>query len=200
MGRKLEFDRDKALTKATELFWKRGYVNTSLAQLLKAMKLGEGSFYNTFKGKRHLYLECLQHYNRTFMARRSAALSSERPAVERITEFFDVVIEDLASNKAPGCMVSNSINNEVLSERELRSYLFGGFQRMLAFIAGIVAQGQSRGEVTASLRPEVAARILFTYLHGLHRLSVYELEPEARREETHAFVEAMLRPSNTGTL
>jgi hypothetical protein len=34
-----------------------------LRDLLKGMKIGEGSFYNTFKTKKNAYLECLKHYN-----------------------------------------------------------------------------------------------------------------------------------------
>ncbi len=201
MGRQLEFDRDKALTRATELFWKRGYVNTSVAQLQKAMKLGEGSLYNTFKSKKQLYLECLRHYNATFMTHRSQALRGEcaqalrgeRGARERIIDFFDVVIEELASNKATGCLVSNSLTNEVLSERELKSYLFGSFDSMLAFLASIVADGQERGELHEDLDPQATARVLFTYLHGLNRLSVYDLDPKARHAETRAFIDGVLR-------
>lgn len=192
MGRRLEFDRSKALTRATELFWKRGYVDTSLAQLLKAMKLGEGSFYNTFKSKKQLYLECLKHYNATFMTRRSEALRSARPAKDRIQDFFDVVIEDLSQNKAAGCLVSNSLTNEVLSERELKKYLFEGFEQFLDYMARVVAEGQEAGELSKQVEPRVSARVLFTYLHGLHRLSAYDLEPDQRRAETRAFVEAVL--------
>jgi len=197
MGRKLEFDRDKALTKATELFWKRGYVNTSVAQLQKAMKLGEGSFYNTFKSKKRLYLECLGHYNQTFMSPRSVALRGERPSKARILEFFDVVVEDLSNNKAPGCLVSNSLSNEVLAERELKSYLWTRFEVFLDYLAGIVTQGQQSGELEPGLDPTTTARVLFTYLHGLNRLSVYAYDAEARRAETQSFVDAVLPLANT---
>ncbi len=192
MGRPRAFDRDKALRKATKVFWKQGYVNTSVADLKKAMGLGEGSFYNAFKSKRALYLECLKHYNQTFMARRSEALRAEGSAKDRIHGFFQVVIDDLARNKAAGCLVSNSLTHEVLSERELKRYLFGGFESFLEYVADIVKQGQESGEIHASLDPTAQARVLFTYLHGLHRLSAYEFDAESRSAETIAFVNAVL--------
>ena len=54
MGRGIEFDYDKAIARATRLFWKTGYSNTSLRDLLKVMNIGEGSFYNTVKSKKNL--------------------------------------------------------------------------------------------------------------------------------------------------
>ncbi|MCP5071256.1 MAG: TetR/AcrR family transcriptional regulator [bacterium] len=193
MGRPLEFDRDRALARATQLFWKRGYVNTSVAQLQKAMKLGEGSFYNTFKSKKGLYVECLSYYNATFMARRSQALRAEAPAVQRIQDFFDVVVEDMGTGRPPGCLVSNSLSNEVLAERAVGRDLFVGFGRFLGYLAQIVAEGVDSGELAASLDPATTARVLFTYLHGLNRLSVYDFDAEARRTETRALVAAVLK-------
>ena len=65
MARALEFDYDKAIDKATRVFWKNGYSGTSLRDLLKAIGIGEGSFYNTLKSKKQLYLKCLKRYNDT---------------------------------------------------------------------------------------------------------------------------------------
>ena len=44
MARGLEFDYDKAIDKATRIFWKKGYSDTSLRDLLKGMGIGKGSF------------------------------------------------------------------------------------------------------------------------------------------------------------
>jgi len=80
MARALEFDYDKAIDKATRVFWKNGYSGTSLRDLLKAIGIGEGSFYNTLKSKKQLYLECLKRYNDTVGRRRAAALFSPSSA------------------------------------------------------------------------------------------------------------------------
>ena len=60
MARSIEFDYDQALERATRLFWRDGYAGTSLRDLLKVIGIGEGSFYNTLKSKKRLYIECLK--------------------------------------------------------------------------------------------------------------------------------------------
>src|SRR5215813_5942952 len=82
LARALEFDYDKAIDKATRVFWKNGYSGTSLRDLLKAIGIGEGSFYNTLKSKKQLYLKCLKRYNNTVGRRRAEALFSPSSAKE----------------------------------------------------------------------------------------------------------------------
>jgi TetR/AcrR family transcriptional repressor of nem operon len=45
-----------------EVFWKQGYENTSMNDLLDAMGIQRGSFYNTFGSKKETYLRALDRY------------------------------------------------------------------------------------------------------------------------------------------
>ena len=101
MARRIEFNYDRAIDRATRLFWKKGYSNTSLRDLLKVMGIGEGSFYNTVKSKKHLYLECLRHYNDTVSRRRLAALLSKPSIKQGIRAFFEIVLDELDDPKTP---------------------------------------------------------------------------------------------------
>jgi len=77
MPRTREFDYDLALDQAMRLFWAKGYSNTSLRELLKVMRIGEGSFYNAVRSKKALYLACLKHYNDVVTRRRLQAFEAE---------------------------------------------------------------------------------------------------------------------------
>ncbi|HEY0690470.1 MAG TPA: helix-turn-helix domain-containing protein [Kribbella sp.] len=55
MARTREFDDETAVRAARELFWERGYVSTSLAQLQAATKLSRSSMYATYGNKRGLF-------------------------------------------------------------------------------------------------------------------------------------------------
>ncbi len=59
MARPKEFDRDKALESALATFRKNGFGATTTDDLRLAMGIGRQSFYDTFKGKREIYLEAL---------------------------------------------------------------------------------------------------------------------------------------------
>lgn len=192
MGRPIGFDKERALNKATQLFWKQGYTKTSVAELQRTMKLGESSFYNSFRSKKALYLECLKHYNKVNMLERSRALRSDRSAKERIYDFFDVVLSELEENSCPGCFTTNSLSHEVLREKELKGFLFSNMEAFLAYLQTVIEQGQKEEEISANLPPEVTARVVFTYLQGLHRLAVYQFNRKQRRKETRAFLDSVL--------
>ena len=63
MARPKEFDRDEALTTALGVFRKKGFSATSTDDLRFAMGIGRLSFYDTFTGKKEVYLEALRKYN-----------------------------------------------------------------------------------------------------------------------------------------
>ncbi|MFE5588533.1 helix-turn-helix domain-containing protein, partial [Kitasatospora sp. NPDC056531] len=59
MARTKEFDPDAALQAALELFWRRGYEATSMADLVEGLGIARASIYATFGSKRELYLRAL---------------------------------------------------------------------------------------------------------------------------------------------
>ena len=48
------FEIQDAVDKAMQVFWEKGYVDTSIADLLKATGLKRSSLYNAFGDKRNL--------------------------------------------------------------------------------------------------------------------------------------------------
>ena len=62
MARPKAFDVDQALERAMELFWRQGYLATSLPDLVEHMGIGRQSLYDTFGDKRQLFLQALDRY------------------------------------------------------------------------------------------------------------------------------------------
>ena len=91
------------------------------------MGIGEGSFYNTLKSKKNLYLQCLKHYDDTVIRRRAAALLSGASAKEGVRAFFRTVLDELDDPRTPRiCLMGASLSSDVLAERELKRYVVEG--------------------------------------------------------------------------
>ena len=173
MARALEFDYDKAIDKATRVFWKKGYSGTSLRDLLKAIGIGEGSFYNTLKSKKELYLECLKHYNDTVGRRRAEALFSPSSAKQGVRGLFRAVLDDLDDPRTPRvCLIARSVSSDVLAEDDLRESIQSDMTALFGAFSERLNSAKDTGELPPEFEPEVVAQILGTYFQGLFRTAL----------------------------
>jgi len=170
VARALEFDYDKAIDKATRIFWKKGYAGTSLRDLLKGIGIGEGSFYNTLKSKEQLYLKCLEHYNETVGRRRATALFSPASAKEGVRNFFKILLDDLDDPQtARSCLMARSVSSEVLAEKDLKKIVHATMTAFEDAFAQRLSSAKDSGELPPEFEPEVVAQLISTYVQGLFR-------------------------------
>lgn len=66
-GRKREFDYESALDSAMYTFWQKGYLGTSMSDLIESMKINKPSMYRAFGNKESLFIKATQRYIDTQM-------------------------------------------------------------------------------------------------------------------------------------
>lgn len=181
---------NRALEKATRVFWAKGYVSASMRNLLKAMGIGEGSFYHLFGSKKRLYLECLKHYNNVVTRRRIEALTSEPSVRKGIRAFFRTVLDELDNPRTPRvCLLSQSLSADVLEECGLDTYVTEQMRGFEAIFVDRLKQAKKSGELSPDFPAEVTAEIIVTYLQGFFRV----VQVLKDREQMWKQIEAMLK-------
>lgn len=119
-GRPRAFNREQALHRALEVFWRQGYEPASVAELCKAMEINPPSLYATFGNKASLFLEALRHYERTYWDAPAKRFMNEPDIYTAITNFFNESAQILLSPETPcGCMVVLAAINIAESEKEI---------------------------------------------------------------------------------
>ncbi|CAB3770067.1 TetR/AcrR family transcriptional regulator [Paraburkholderia humisilvae] len=193
MGRKIAFNYDRALDKATSLFWKTGYAGTGLRDLLKVMDIGEGSFYNTLKSKKNLYLMCLQRYEEKEIHARMHALASAPTAALGIRAFFLRVLDRLDHPNIPSrlCMIAAMASKEVLSEPDLRKRAKKGLEDVRALLRERLVRDRDEGILPSSLDPSIVASIITTYLQGLWRMALVEYDRPSFEQQIDVFLSGL---------
>ncbi len=193
MGRKIAFDYDQALDRATWLFWKNGYAETALRDLLKVMEIREGSFYNTLKSKKQLYLTCVQRYEDTVVRMRLQALVSAPTAREGIRAFFADVLDWLDNPNAPSrlCMIAAMAAEDVLSEPDLRKRAEDGLERVQTLLRERLTEDRDKGLLLPTLDPEVTALVITTYLQGLWRMALVDYDRPSFERQIDAFLSGL---------
>jgi TetR/AcrR family transcriptional repressor of nem operon len=189
MGRKLEFNYERAVERATKVFWAKGYSAASMRDLLKAMGIGEGSFYHLFGSKNRLYLECLKRYNETVTRWRLDALEAEPSVRKALRDFFRGLIDDLDNPNRPHvCLMARSLSSDVLDEAELGASVKSGMKLFEERISARLEKAKHEGELPSSFQTDISAQIIFTFLQGYFRV-VKVLKP---REEMWQQIEVLL--------
>ena len=86
MGRPRSFDIDRALDRALQVFWRKGYEGTSLSDLTKAVGVNRPSLYAAFGDKETLFRKALDRYLDGPAAYTQEALkeSTARAVIERL--------------------------------------------------------------------------------------------------------------------
>jgi AcrR family transcriptional regulator len=108
-GRPRAFNIDIALEQALLLFWRKGYLGTSLTDLTEAMGINRPSLYAAFGNKETLFRKALDRYR----DQRSAYLRDalEEPTARRAIELMMQGVVDLVTN--PGnpssCLLAQSL-------------------------------------------------------------------------------------------
>ena len=192
MARALEFDYDQAIDKATRVFWKKGYSGTSLRDLLKAIGIGEGSFYNTLKSKKQLYLECLKRYNDTVGRRRAEALFSPASAKEGIRGLFRSLLDDLDNPRTPRvCLLARSVSSDVLAERDLQKVVQTDMAALVGAFSNRLRSAKDTGELPSEFDAEGVAQIIATYLQGLFRTALLSYDRSKLERQIDLFLTSL---------
>ena len=127
MGRPREFDVDKALDLALQVFWRKGYEGASMADLTETMGITKPSLYSAFGNKEELFRKALDRYVDGPGGYFQVALAkpTARAVVEHLLyESADAVTDP---NHPPGCLAvqgalscgdaAESIKQELMSRR-----------------------------------------------------------------------------------
>lgn len=150
MARAKEFDTEKAIDQAMEIFWQYGFNRSSLSQLTKATGLHKGSLYAAFKSKEHLFQICLKRYmNKAANDFHSSHLGPR----EYLKTFFLKKLNCAPKRKKRGCLLMNSsleFAHDTKEKKKLNA-LLDGVQKNLK---SALVKGQELGEFSQEMDPD----------------------------------------------
>lgn len=172
MARPREFDTDDAIRKAAEVFWRKGYEEASLPDLLEGMGLTRGSLYKAFKDKKNLFLLVLDHYETAAVDKVVARLTD--PGVpdgrRRIIGLFKGVVNAVRAGDRRGCLLCTAAAGNEMGDPDIAAAVNKGLRR----IRDAMGLALKASPIHSSLRPDenrVLANVLLTQYVGLRVLA-----------------------------
>ncbi len=155
-----QFDPQVALRKAVEIFWALGYEGTSMTQLLKAMGIQKGSFYDTFGSKHQVFMQAIDQYfkDRFDSFDRQTAGKSPKEAIVAIMDL--VRRECLSDERSKSCLVVNCVLERAHSDPELLEKSQGIFKFHEKVFLTLIREGQKLGTIPDSVNATDASKVL----------------------------------------
>ncbi|MDZ8200576.1 helix-turn-helix domain-containing protein [Microbacterium sp. SSW1-59] len=189
VGRPRLFDEDVVLGELTGLFWRHGYAQTSMSQIVEISGMHKPSLYRAFGSKDELFARVLRRYLAERMGAFAAMIDSSGSGPEAVHRFLDLFETDAVSARGrDGCLM-------VMASNELRGHLheydFAADYReqMRACLSVLVARACGVDEAAAAGAEVVRTRtdLLTTYLLGMHVI----MRSGAPASEIHDFLRAL---------
>ena len=154
-----------------ETFWRKGYHQTSMQDLVDAMGINRASLYDTFADKHTLYKLALTHYCDLNTAEMADAIADADTARAKIQAIFDRVLREISEDDdKKGCFITNA-TLEMLPHYPDVSILVNEDNEVLRLILHtILTAGKTANELTAKLPINEVIPFLMSQLSGLRVL------------------------------
>jgi AcrR family transcriptional regulator len=161
--------RDRIISESLKLFSLKGFLSTSLQDILDAANTSKGGFYNHFKTKEILLTAVLSEARKVWRERVLFGIDKTVNPVAKVEKLLlnyrDRYIKD--SETFPGGCIFVALSVELDDQiPHLARELNEGFVRLKAMIHRLLDQGKESGEIRKNVDTDSVTEMIFAGLIG----------------------------------
>ena len=155
-----QFDPQDALRRAMLVFWTHGYEGTSLSNLLQAMSIQKGSFYDTYGSKHELYLKAMELYLQERFAGFERITENREPKEALLAVLDAIRKECVGKEREKSCLALNCVLERAQSDPAALKIVQQAFKFQEKFYASLIREGQQAGTISSEIDPSEASKVL----------------------------------------
>jgi len=161
-------NRDKLLDKGVALLMSQGYHGTGLKEILDAVQIPKGSFYNYFASKEAFGAAVVQHYIEPFIEQLGRHLQNpELDALSALRLDFAELSAELENNEFKGgCLLGNVMGESADTSDLCRDALTIAVRRYRDLLQTGLAKAQQQGAVRTDKSTQTLADLLTNAWQG----------------------------------
>lgn len=164
MPRRKEFEPDDVLDKAMALFWEKGYVQTSLDDLVQHTGVSLYGLYSTFGDKKELFIKVLDRYRHSVIAGLLGELNEPNASLSAIRRYFEGFIEiSKKPERKLGCLMCNTAIELSPHDDEIAQKVDAYLQQVTSALHRALSNAVRQGE----LKPRTDVDALSDFLVGV---------------------------------
>lgn len=167
MARTKAFNPDKALLKARDIFWLKGFEATSMQDLVEGMGLSRSSIYDTFGDKHTLFLRALEAYREAETDALRTLLEAEPNTREAFHKLFDSLVAQAVNDpNRRGCFMANCMVELASLDTAVQQIS----RENETEVVNLFTAALTRSDISLQHEPEAVAYYLFNAMLGLRVL------------------------------
>jgi TetR/AcrR family transcriptional repressor of nem operon len=182
MARSKEFDTERALAAAMNLFWRFGYENSSLDMLMHEMGISRQSLYDTFGDKRALYLKAMAFYRKQTNSSLRELLATASTVKEGFTRILLGMVAESREQHARGCLLLSANRERAVDDEEIAKFLEENQEEVESIFAEAVRRAQRNGEVSGDQNAVALAKFFVVTIQGMRAMARLKSDRHALRQ------------------
>jgi AcrR family transcriptional regulator len=161
--------KDRIHHESMKLFSTKGYLNTSISDIMQAADTSKGGFYNHFESKEDLFYEVLtiaQSIWREKVLYGLEEIDSPKGKIRKILENYrDKYLKD--DFNFPGGCIFVTFSVELDDQRpDLMEQVADGFMGLKRLLKSLLEQGKEQGELRTEVNTDRATEMIFSGMIG----------------------------------
>jgi TetR/AcrR family transcriptional repressor of nem operon len=182
MARSKEFDEERALAAAVDVFWRQGYENTSLEALMAEMGIAKQSLYDTFGDKRALYLKAMAFYRKQTNSSLRELVASAPTVKEGFTRILLSLVAESREQHARGCLLLSANMERAVDDEEIATFLTDNQAEVESIFAEALQRAKRAGELGDEQDAGALAKFFVVTLQGMRAMARLKSDRRALRQ------------------
>lgn len=167
-GRPKQYDAEKALLAAGEVFWNKGFSATSLDDLAGAMNMNRPSIYRAFGDKEAIYRLALEQFGKQMDDGFRRTILREKDFRNGLRKFYREALDIYTAGEAPlGCMVLCTAPAAAVDHPEIQSDLASVIQHIDNSFIEQIEKAIEQGQLDKNLDARSLTGMLQAIQHSL---------------------------------
>jgi TetR/AcrR family transcriptional repressor of nem operon len=182
MPRTKEFDKERALASAMDVFWRSGYENTSMEDLMGEMGIAKQSLYDTFGDKRALYLKAMAFYRKQTNSSLRELLGSAPTVEAGFNRILLGLVAESREQHARGCLLLSANMDRAVDDEEIARFLQDNQAEVESIFTEALQRGQTGGELRNGADAGALAKFFVATIQGMRAMARLKSDRGALRQ------------------
>ena len=176
MARNVEFDEERAIQKAMEVFWKKGYSGASMRELTDAMQINASSLYNTIGDKHQLFVRCISNYIHGRMQETLAHSSKIKSPLKAIVGLINGCVNTILYSDNH-CLAIKTTFEMASTDPDIKALLKEDSDFTHGFVLNLVQKAIEQKEMVTESDAETITNFIVSAFTGWHESYIIYQDP-----------------------